>query len=240
MAELYEIYLKKAQTTSDIDEAIENMKLALLYAKSKVPKHVFDYQKINGTLWMDKNARVYLMIKAQLGYLYEVSGDYDSSIDIYEKILKLDTNDNQDIKDKLIPLLLLKEKNQEVDRYIKKYENDESTPMLYNKALYYFINNQKFNAKLFIRKAIDKNKYVPEYLIGLKSVELPIKNQFDFGSEDEAKYYYNEAILPWVKEKNRLLWILDEYFSYCDKNNIRLDFNKEFIKLAIERSFKNS
>ena len=50
MEELYEIYLKKACSTSDVNEAIENMKLALMHAKSKVPKHVFDFQKTNGTM----------------------------------------------------------------------------------------------------------------------------------------------------------------------------------------------
>ena len=100
------------------------MKLALVHAKSKVPKHVFDFQKTNGTMWSEKNARVYLMIKGQLGYLYEVAGDYDDAISTYEDILKLDIDDNQDIKDKLIPLLILRDKNDEAYRYIKKYEED--------------------------------------------------------------------------------------------------------------------
>ena len=154
MEELYEIYLKKACSTSDVNEAIENMKLALVHAKSKVPKHVFDFQKTNGTMWSEKNARVYLMIKGQLGYLYEVAGDYDDAISTYEDILTLDTDDNQDIKDKLIPLLILKDKNDEAYRYIKKYEEDESVPMLYNKALYYFVKktaaeNSMFSAAAF-------------------------------------------------------------------------------------------
>lgn len=236
MEELYEIYLKKACSTSDINEAIENMQLALMYAKANVPKHVFDFQKINGTMWSEKNARAYLMIKGQLGYLYKVAGNYDDAITTYEDILKLDTDDNQDIKDKLIPLLVLKEKNEQAYRYIKKYEDDESTPMLYNKALYYFVNQDKFNAKLFMRRAIDKNKYVCEYFIGIKALNMPIKNQFEPGSEDEAKYYCNDAMMAWIEDKKRILWVVDEYFGYCEKHDVKLDWSREFVKAVVEKA----
>lgn len=239
MEELYEIYLKKACSTSDVNEAIENMKLALMHAKSKVPKHVFDFQKTNGTMWSDKNARAYLMIKGQLGYLYEVAGDYDNAISTYEKLLELDTNDNQDIKDKLIPLLILRDKNDQAYRYIKKYEENESAPMLYNKALYYFVEKDKFEAKLFMRKAIDKNKHVPEYLIGIKALKMPIKNQFEPGSEDEAKYYCNDAMMAWIGDKKRILWVVDEYFGYCERHDVKLDWSREFVKEVVEKALFN-
>lgn len=233
MKELHEIYLNKAMNASDINEAIENMKLAVMHAKSKVPKHVFDFQRVNGTMWSDKNARVYLAVKGQLGYLYEVAADYDNAINTYKEILKMDTNDNQDIKDKLIPLLILNDKNDQAYKYIRKYENCNSAAMLYNKALYYFVEDDKFKAKLFIRKAMEANKYVPEYLIGIKHIGMPIKNQFEAGSEDEAKYYVNDAMMAWIGEKKRFFWIVDEYFGYCERCGVELPWSREFVKSTV-------
>lgn len=237
--EIYEIYLNKALNSPNINDAIENMKLALIYAKSKIPTEILKAQQLKGSLWSDPKARDYLIIKGQLGYLYEISGDYDNAICVYEKLLKLDTNDNQNVKDKLIPLYILKGKEEQAYKLIKIYEKDKSAAMLYNKALYYFVTQDKFNAKLFIKKAMKANKYVPEYLIGIKNVNFPIENKFELGSEDEAKCYFNDAMIVWIQDKKTLLWLVDEYFIYIYKNNIELEWDKKYIKDTIETVFKN-
>lgn len=235
--EKYEIYFNKAQDTDDIDESIENMKLAVKYAKKKVPKRVF--KELDGELWIDFDARPYLSMKAQLAYLYVVKEDYQAAMDIYSEILKLNVSDNQGIRHKIFPILILLDKEEMVEDLLETYDMDESAFMLYDQALYNYKNKNEFNAKSFLKKAFKANKYVPEYLLGMKMFDLPVPNMYSHGSDEEAIIYLDDSLFAWVQTDKSLYWLADEYFAYAKKKGMKLMYTKaevkDFIDDAIER-----
>ena len=63
-------------------------------------------------------------------------------------------------------------------------KNDESTFMLYNKALYYHICNDEVNANLYIQKAFEKNNIVPKYILGIEDKSFEEENVTDFMIND--------------------------------------------------------
>lgn len=59
-------------------------------------------------------------------------------------------------------------------------KNDESTFMLYNKAIYYHICNDEVNANLYIQKAFEKNNIVSKYILDVEDKSFEEGNVTDF------------------------------------------------------------
>ncbi|MGM9532604.1 DUF6398 domain-containing protein [Intestinibacter sp.] len=234
--EEYEIYMDKAFDSYDIDEAMEYMKLALMHAKKKIPDHLF--KQLEGELWLELDARPYLLIKAELADLYYLKDDYESSVELYNDILRLNKNDNQGIRYKIFPLLILLDKKDQIENLIKTYENDECASMLYNKALYYYRNKNELNAKSFLKKAFKANEYIPDYLLGMGDINSPLPEMYSFGSEEEARFYLECASLAWIETEGALFWLIDEYYLYAKKNDIELLFTKKELKVLIKQAFE--
>ena len=90
-------------------------------------------------------------------------------------------------------------------------KNDESTFMLYNKALYYHICNDEVNANLYIQKAFEKNNIVPKYILDVEDKSFEEGNVTDFmggvksiyieGSKEEAlvKIYLTHQMMMKIK-----------------------------------------
>jgi len=235
--EEYEIYFNKAISTDDVDESMENMKLALKLAKENVSPKIF--KELEGDLWLDSDARVYLYIKEHIARLYEEKGEYETAIEIYNEILKLNKADNQSIRYKIFPSLIYLNRKDEIENLLKKYEIDVTPFMLYNEALYHYIDKNKFNAKSVLRNAIKNNTHIPEYLFGMKGFDFLAPEIYSWGSEEEAIIYFELSSTMWAKTEGALYWLLDEYFTYTKKEGIELKFSKDefkgFIDEEIER-----
>ena len=127
-------------------------------------------------------------------------------------------------------------------------KNDESTFMLYNKAIYYHICNDEVNANLYIQKAFEKINIVPKYILGIEDKSFEEENVTDFmggvksiyseGSKEEALVYKNVIDLFWRDTQERRLWILDEYFSYLERSNIEIEVKRDYIESNIVEYFE--
>lgn len=234
--EVYDIYMEKAFDCSDINDAIENMKLALMHAKKKIPNKLF--KELDGELWLEFDARPYLTIKAELADLYSLKGDYESAVEIYNDNLKLNKNDNQGIRYKIFPLLILLDKKDQAENLIKSYEEDKSALMIYNEALYYYKNKNELKAKIIIKKAFEENEYIPEYFLGMRKMEPFVPEMYAFGSEEEARIYLEYALTAWIETEGSLFWLTDEYYIYAKKNNIKLIYTKRELKNMLKDVIK--
>lgn len=232
--EEYEIYMDKAFDCYDIDEAMENMKLVLMHAKKKIPSHIF--KQLEGELWLELNARPYLLIKAELADLYCLKNDYESSVELYNEILKLNKKDNQGIRYKIFPLLILLDKKEQIENLMKSYEYDKYAFMIYNGALYYYKNKNELKAKSLLKSAFEENGYIPEYLLGMREVEPLTPEMYSFGSEEEGRIYLEYASVAWMETEGALFWLVDEYYIYAKKNNIDLIFSKKELKTLMKQA----
>ena len=234
--EEYERYLVAAQVADDIDEAIEHIKMALMHAKKKIPKNVF--KQLEGQLWLEYDARPYLSIKADLAHLYFLKEDYQAAVEIYSEILKLNTNDNQGIRYKIFPLLILLNQNEKIESLVEAFDMDNTAQMLYSKALYYYKNKIEFNAKASLREAFRANGHVAEYFLGMAPFELDLPDMYALGSEEEALVYMNYALCAWAETEGALYWMIDEYFAYAKKEGIKLVCSNKEAKKFVDDAMK--
>ena len=234
--EEYEVYMEKAAACENIDDTIEYIKLALMHAKKKIPKSLFNKSK--GELWLELDARPYLMVKDELAGFYCMKGDYESAVEVYKDILKLDKSDNQGIRYKILPLFVLIDKYKEAEELINTYDGDMSALLLYSIALYHYKVGNEIGAASVLKQAFKANKYVPKYLLGIIEIPITLPNIYSHGSEEESEVYMEYAIIAWMKIKGAMYWMVDEYYKYASKNNIELPFSKQRMKKILMNNFE--
>ena len=234
--EEYETYMDKAFECEDIDEAIEYVKLALMHAKKKIPNNLFN--QLKGELWLEFDARPYLMVKDELASLYCMKEDYESAVEVYKDILKLNKNDNQGIRYKILPLFVLIDKYKDAEKLISTYDGEISALLLYSTALYYYKVGNEIGAASVLKQAFKANEYVPQYLLGMIEIPKMLPDMYSYGSEEEAEVYMEYAIIAWIKTRGAMYWMVDEYYKYAGKNNIELPFSKQEMKNILMSNFE--
>lgn len=197
-------------------------KLVLNTAKKYLKNNI---DSLTGSFFIKKDNRKYILMKQELAELYVKEKDYESAIIEYEDIINLKSKDDKGIKNKLLSLFLILNKNDKFEKIASTY-TEESAFLLYTKALYYYKEHQIFNAKLNLRKAFKTNEFIPKYLIGMEVItEMP--KAYNDGSKEEAMIYFDESIDLWLSVENSLIWLVNNYFDYARKNNIKLKYTKD-------------
>lgn len=207
-----------------------------MHAKKKIPNSLFN--QLKWELWLELDARPYLMVKDELASLYCMKGDYESSVEIYKEILKLNKNDNQGIRYKILPLFVLIDKYKDAEKLISTYDREISTLLLYSTALYHYKVGNEIGAASVLKQAFKANKYVPQYLLGMIETPRMLPDMYSYGSEEEAEVYMEYAIIAWINIRGAMYWLVDEYYKYAGKNNIELPFSKQEMKNILMSNFE--
>lgn len=161
-----------------------------------------------GVFWGDIDTRPYMRAKAELAKCLWIIGQYEDSINEYEELLTLNPNDNQGIRYLLSAYYLELEKLDKLKKLLKKYQDDYSPFLSYNKALMAYKEKDK-KAKTFALEAIQGNLYVIDFL--MERIK-PLENRTGFysvGGEDEAQDYVYLNILNWLRAGNAIEWLVE-------------------------------
>lgn len=230
----------------DREITIENRKDLLKQARNNIPDDIFE--NLYGHFLNNNETMTYLRLKFDIGILNYVGYNFKDALQPFKEVLELDKTDMFGARHRILPCLIKLNRLEEAKKFVSEFKNDESTFMLYNKALYYHICNDEVNANLFIQKAFEKNKIVPKYLLDIyyKSYDESritdfmegVKSIYPEGSKEEALVYSNVIDLFWKDTQERRLWLLDEYYSYLKRNNIEIEERKSDIEDDIVESFE--
>ena len=146
---------------------------------------------------MNPNTRPYMRVKVQLALVNRAMNQLDEAIKHAEDMLTLNPNDNQGIRDLIIPLYIETGQYEAAQKIIERY--DESTAyMAYSAALvHYHLTKNVEETKEMMKKAHTLNPYVHDYISGKKPI--PHTNQEDMttGENSEAVVYALNNIHLW-------------------------------------------
>ena len=234
--EKYRIYTEKAMRSQTYEDTVKYLEKAIEEAKKKI--NPADFNELEGTLWLECDARPYLQLKSDLAYVHFVEQQYYKAIKEYKEILKLNKLDNQGVRFNLANILLIARRFDEFEELTKEFDEDRSTFMMYARALYYFMNKDEVNAKRFIKMAFEANIYVPRYLLDMEMIEFPIPDQYNLGDKVEAMHYYELASETWLYAEGALYWLVDEFFEYVKKNDIEVDYDKEEVLNEVDAIYQ--
>ncbi len=135
--------------------------------------------------------------------------DYrDEAIGHYWDLLRLNGNDNQGIRDILMPCLIEMGRDEEGERLFRKYQEDEMAAWMYSRALLDFRKNGTTNASMeSLKAALTENKHVPPYLLGHKKFPHDLPDYYGFGDENEAIHYVYGNRAAWEASPGAIQWL---------------------------------
>ncbi len=203
-----EAYNYLASIQKDIDQALNMFEKAVKAGEKTLGKKFFKEEK--GHFWGIIETRPYMRAKAGLADCLYFKNEIDKAIAIYEEMLELNPNDNQGIRYLLSPLLLSKNDLTSFENFIQNNEEEDCAVWNYNNALYSFKKfgrTTKSEKKLL--QAYNSNKFVIDYLLGIKEMPKKQPQYIGMGDEDEAVSYVIGAWEIWEKTNEAFDWLYE-------------------------------
>lgn len=195
-----------ASIENDIDKAIVMFEKAIKAGEKTLGKKFFKEEK--GHFWGILETRPYMRAKAGLAGCLYAKKEVDKAIEIYEEMLELNPNDNQGIRYLLSTLLLSKDDLTKFELFIKNNEDEDCAVWNYNNALYSFKKlGRTAKTENILMKAYKSNKFVIDYMLGIKKMPIKQPQYIGIGDENEAISYVIDVWSIWNKTNGALDWL---------------------------------
>jgi tetratricopeptide (TPR) repeat protein len=189
------------------EEGLEYLKKAVEVGEKHLGKKYF--KENEGHFWLEIDSRPYMRAKAFLGQALWDLGYEIEAITHFKDSLRLNPSDNQGIRYLLMPCLLIKNDFEGIESLQKQFKDEGSAQFSYNQTLFYFKKYGAESKKALsqLKKSIEKNKFVPVYLVGKTKMPKQIPGSYGMGSKDEAVIYADEAIRAWHETPGAITWL---------------------------------
>lgn len=162
-----------------------------------------------GHFWGIGTTRPYMRARMGLAHCLQEMERTDEAIGHYQELLRLNPNDNQGVRDVLLPLLLVTGRNTEAGALLDQYADDASAIWKYGWALWTF--RQKGDspaAQERLREAIKINRHVSKYLTGRAEMPEMLPDSYAFGSAEEAMLCADDLAEAWRLTPGADRWLL--------------------------------
>lgn len=162
-----------------------------------------------GHFWGILETRPYMRARAGLAECLWLLGERRKAIEHYTDLLRLNPGDNQGIRYVLINCLLIEGDDEAMEKLVDEYQRDSSAMWLYSRALWTFRREgASSKAKRLLKKSLERNPYVPLYLLGIKKITQDSPAFIGIGDESEAVAYAYDAVEIWLKTPGALEWLI--------------------------------
>ena len=189
------------------EEILPYFEKAVQAGKEDLGEHFLKQNE--GYFWGLVETRPFMRAKAFLAQALWDLGREDEAIAHYQECLKLNPNDNQGLRDVVVPGLLAKDRVEEAAAILKRYNKDIGAMHAYNKALYLYKKHgaESKKASKQLVAAIVENPHIPKYLTGKKKLPEDSIGSYALGSLEEAIAYAENAAMAWQRIPGALEWL---------------------------------
>ncbi|MEK7993972.1 MAG: tetratricopeptide repeat protein [Planctomycetota bacterium] len=199
-------YVLLAERCSDTEKARDLYAQGVAAGERALGKKFFDEEA--GHFWGILKTRPYMRARLGLAQSLEEMGNLEEAAGHYRELLRLNPNDNQGVRDALLPCLLKMHADDEASELLVQYKDDRSAIWCYGKALLTF--HQKGDtatARKHLKTALDVNRYVAEYLSERKEMPPFFPTSYSLGSEEEAIICMVDLTDAWDQTEGALEWL---------------------------------
>ena len=156
------------------------------------------FKENEGYFWLIHETRPYMQCLLDQAHLLWENGEREKAIDQFKYMLKLNPNDNQGVRDTLLPNLLELNRLDEAEDLYLKYEEDSSASWKFGKLLLDIKSNASFDEiEMQYQKCIKSNPHVVAYLLGKKRLPDRMPYFYGIGDENEAVFYVMLSADAW-------------------------------------------
>ncbi|WP_025270768.1 tetratricopeptide repeat protein [Hippea sp. KM1] len=195
-----------ASIEKNVDKAMKLYEKAIELSKKTLGEKIFEKEK--GNFWGILSTRPYMRAKAGLAECFYAKGDIDKAIEIYEEMLELNPGDNQGVRYLLSTLLLEKNDLIRFELFMRNLEDEDCANCNFNRALFYF---KKFGRISIADEALlyahNRNRFVIDYMLGIRKLPKEPPQFIGIGDEDEAVAYVFDAWKAWKNTKGAFEWL---------------------------------
>jgi len=162
-----------------------------------------------GHFWGIVKTRPYMRAKMGLAHCLQEMNRIEEAIGQYQDLLRLNPNDNQGVRDVLLPLLLKTGRDTQAGALLEQYADDASATWTYGWALWTFRQEGESPvARERLRQAIKANRHVPKYLTGKAEIPELLPDSYSLGSAEEAVLCAVELFDAWKATPEADRWLL--------------------------------
>ncbi|MEX2598321.1 MAG: tetratricopeptide repeat protein [Dehalococcoidia bacterium] len=161
-----------------------------------------------GYFWGLLETRPYMRAREGLADTLWHLGREADALQHYREMLRLNPNDNQGIRYRLLGCLVETGLLAAAGDLFEKYPGDASGGWAYTGALVrYLLEGESARARTAFRRALKKNRHIPAYLTGERRVPEYLPEFVGFGDEDEAVAYAAEFGHLWAGAPGAVGWL---------------------------------
>jgi len=205
-ADCADAYVILAQETAkDLFETRDLYEKAVKAGENAIGPRKF--KEYTGNFWGYIETRPYMRARWGLAEILWVMRERKQAIEHCKDMLRLNPNDNQGIRHILISWLIEAGENKDVERLFEQYEGDCFASWVYSQALYLFRKGSKVEACIKLKEAIERNHYVPLYILGYKKMPKEMPDYFSLGDETEAIAYVWDSYNLWHSVDGACEWL---------------------------------
>lgn len=189
-------------------EIIEGLQKAVTAGQRSLGEKFIRENK--GHFWLLIETRPYMRAMAQLAELLRMEGISLDAIKIYERMLDLNPNDNQGVRDPLLGLYLETGDLKGAGSLLKKYKDDGSANFQWALVMERFLAGDRDGASAALKKARKANRHIEPYLIGQKRLPKELPEMYSPGSEEEAVLCMTYLRRAWAAHREASDWIRNQ------------------------------
>ncbi len=162
-----------------------------------------------GEFWGLLETRPYMRALAGLAQAYRTSGQLDEAIRTWQRMLELNPNDNQGMRDVLAAVLMEQGRDADATALMAKYPDEASAVHTYTEALLAFRKGgDSPDAVEKLRLALECNPHLVTFLTGHRTVPKHIPEMYSHGEETEALTFAGDLLPGWRDTPGAVDWLL--------------------------------
>jgi tetratricopeptide (TPR) repeat protein len=199
-------HLAVAEKARDPESAVERFRGAMAVAERALDPEIF--REGVGKFWAITETRPYMEARLGLADNLWFTGHRQEAVEHYSELLRLNPHDNQGVRSRVVPAMLLMGEDEAAREVLESYEDDAFASTLFNHALVAFRRHgDGEEARARLEDALEANDYVADLLLDRDEPELELTGAYTLGSPEEAAYYLLEAHEAWEKTPGALEWL---------------------------------
>jgi tetratricopeptide (TPR) repeat protein len=162
-----------------------------------------------GHFWGVISTRPYMRAKQHLGELFVEAGKFDAAIEVFERMLELNTTDNQGIRHMLLGLYLATNRPEEASGVISRYaaEADFSATFAWARVLERWLRGEFAEAESALQRARKVNPHAEGYISGRRDPPPDPPAYYRPGDESEAQVCATELASAWDSHPRFREWL---------------------------------
>ena len=173
------------------------------------------FEKQKDHFWEDVSTRPYMRAKRHLAELLMEAGELEEAIAVFERILELNSMDNQAVRYPLLGLYLASDRRERAGDLISRHPDEEkfSAVFAWGRVLERWLAGETAEAEAALERAREGNPYVEDFLTGEQELPEEAPDYYQPGKDSEAQVCALELAIAWKKQPAFREWLRERGVS---------------------------